>query len=165
MTTATWAHFVQTREGIVWKRLHAIAESVRSRREPMKTLLAALFGLFVSSLFAISGNWLTMRLGGGSFRSEQSAYHTMVVLIAFLWTAASVVLGGYVVARLHNTRGAVSAYIVLELFFGAGMVAEFWSSGAAWYDTVAVLFVIPCALLGASLLRPRWLTGSARHTG
>jgi hypothetical protein len=131
----------------------------------MKTVLAALFGLAVSSLFAISGNWLTIRIGGEAFHGEQSSYATVVLLITFLWTAASVVLGGYVVARLHNTRGAVSAYIVLELLLGAGMLSEFWSSGAAWYDTVAVLLVIPCALLGASLLQPRWLTGRARHIG
>lgn len=147
------------------RRLHAIAESVRRRREPMKTVLAALLGLLVSSVFAISGNWLTIRIGGEAFHGEQSSYATVGLLITFLWTAASVVLGGYVVARLHNTRGAVSGYIVLQLFFGAGMVAEFWSSGAAWYDTVAVLLVIPCALLGASLLQPRWLTGRARHIG
>jgi hypothetical protein len=147
------------------ERLHALAESVRRRREPMKTALAALFGLLVSSAFAIAGNWLTIRLGGEGFRGEQSAYATMLVAIRFIWTATSVVLGGYVVARLHNTRSAVSAYIVLVLFFGAGMVAEFWSSEAAWYDTIAVLFVIPCALLGASLLQPSWLTGKVRNTG
>lgn len=150
--------------GIVWKRLHVVAESVRGRREPVKTVLAALFGLLVSSLFAISANWLTVRVGGEAFLSEQSAYATMVVLITFLWTAASVVLGGYVVARLHNTRGALSLFIVLELMLGAGMLAEFWSSDASWYDTIALLFVIPCALLGASLLRPRWLTSSQRHS-
>jgi hypothetical protein len=149
----------------VWKRLHAVAESVRGRREPMKTVLAALFGLLVSNLFAIFGNWLAIRFGGEAFLSEQSSYATMVVLITFLWTAASVVLGGYVVARLHNTRGALSVFIVLELMLGAGMLAEFWSSAASWYDTVAVLFVIPCALLGASLLQPRWLTRNARNTG
>jgi hypothetical protein len=149
----------------VWKRLHTVAESVRRRREPMKTVLAALFGLLVANLFAISGNWLTIRLGGEAFLSEQSPYATMVVLITFLWTAASVALGGYVVARLHNTRGALSVFIVLELMLGAGMLAEFWSSAASWYDTVAVLFVIPCAVLGASLLRPRWLTRNARNTG
>jgi hypothetical protein len=149
----------------VWKGLHLVAESVRGRREPIKTVLAALFGLLVSSVFAISGNWLTIRLGGEAFLSEQSSYATMVVLITFLWTAASVVLGGYVVARLHGTRGALSVFIVLELTLGAGMVAEFWTSGASWYDTVAVLLVIPCALLGASLLHPRWLTWTTRHTG
>jgi hypothetical protein len=149
----------------VRKRLHAVAESVRRRREPMKTVLAALFGLLVSNLFAISGNWFTIRLVGEGFLSEQSSYATMIVLITFLWTAASVTLGGYVVARLHNTRGALSVFIVLELMLGAGMLAEFWSSAASWYDTVAVLFVIPCAVLGASLLRPRWLTRNARNTG
>ena len=94
----------------------------------MKTGLAALFGLLVSSALAIAGNWLTIRFGGEGFRSEQSAYATMPVAITFILTAASVVIGGYVVARLHNTRAAVSAYIVLELFLGAGMMAEFWSS-------------------------------------
>src|SRR5450756_695987 len=120
------------------KRLHAMAESVRRRREPMKTVIAALLVLLVASLFAIAGDWLTVQLGGDAFLREQSSSATIVVLITFLWTAASVVLGGYVVARLHNTRGAVSAYIVLELILGAGMLAEFWRSSAAWYDTVAV---------------------------
>ncbi len=145
--------------------LHVVAEAVRRRSEPMKTVLAAFFGLLVSSLVAISANWLSVALGGESFLSEQSAYATMVVLVTFLWTAASIILGAYVVVRLHNTRSALSVFIVLEMLLGAGMVAEFWSSAASWYDTVAVLFVIPCALLGASLLHPRWLSGSARNPG
>lgn len=143
------------------KGLHSVAESIRRRREPMKTVLAVLFGLFVSNVIAISGNWLTIRLGGEGFRSEQSSFATLLVFITFFWTAASVVLGGYIVARLHNTRGAVSGYIVFELFFGAGMVAEFWRSGSSWYDTITLLLVIPCALFGASLLHPRWLVGGA----
>lgn len=143
--------------------LHATPESIRRRRDPMKTVIAALFGLVVTSLLAIAGNWLTVRLGGDPFLREQSSSGTIVVLITFLWTAASLVLGGYVIARLHNTRATLSAFIALELLLGAGTMAEFWSSAASWFNTVAMLFVIPCALLGASLAQPRALTGVRQY--
>lgn len=68
-------------------------------------------------------------------------------------------------SRVYNTRGTLSAFIVLELLLGAGMLAEFWSSAASWSDTVAVLFVIPCALLGAGLAQPRRLNWNARNIG
>lgn len=135
--------------------LHQIAESIRHREEPVKTIMAALFGLVIASAFAIAGDWLTIRLAGDGFLRDQSTNAVVVLLITFFWTAASVVLGGYVVARLHNTCGAISTFIILELVLGAGMIAEFWSPAASWYNTVALLFVIPCAMLGAVLAPPR----------
>lgn len=134
--------------------LHEIAESIRRRDEPIKTVMTALFGLLVASSVAIAGDWLTMGLAGGGSVRDAATNPVVVLLIAFLWTAASVVLGGYVVARLHNTRGALSTFILLEMMLGAGMIAEFWSPAASWYNTLALLLVIPCALLGAFLVRP-----------
>jgi hypothetical protein len=149
----------------VRRPLHTIAEAVRRRDEPIKTVLAALFGLLVASTFAIAGDWLTIWLAGDGFLRDQSTNGVVVLLITFLWTAGSVVLGGYVVARLHDTRGTLSAFMVLELFFGAGMVAEFWTPAASWYDTLAILFVIPCAVLGAMLAPPRGPKWAARSIG
>jgi predicted permease len=145
----------------VRRPLHAFAASIRSRDEPIKTVITALIGLLVASSFAIAGVWLTIGLAGDGFFRDQSTNSVVVLLITFLWTAGSVVLGGYIVARLHYTRGTLSAFMVLELFFGAGMVAEFWTPAASWYDTVALLFVIPCAILGATLARPRGLNWTA----
>lgn len=147
------------------KLLHTIAEAVRGRDEPIKTFLAALSGVFVASTVAIAGGWLTMWLAGDGFFREQSNNGVVVLLIMFLWTALSIVLGGYVVARLHDTRGTLSAFMVLELFFGAGMVAEFWTPAGSWYDTLAILFVIPCAALGAMLAPPRGPKWAAHSTG
>ena len=141
--------------------LHEIAEAIRHREEPIKTIMAALFALVIASAFAIAGDWLTIRLAGDGFLRDQSTNGVVVLLITFFWTAASVVLGGYVVARLHNTRGAISTFIILELVLGAGMIAEFWSPAASWYNTVALLFVIPCAVLGAVLAPPRGIKWTA----
>lgn len=145
--------------------LYTIADAVRRRDEPIKTFLAALLGVLVASTFAIGGGWLTIWLAGDGLFRDQSNNGVVVLLITFLWTALSVVLGGYVVARLHYTSGTLSAFIVLELFFGAGMVAEFWTPPGSWYDTVAILFVIPCAVLGAMLAPPRGPKWAANSTG
>ncbi len=144
------------------KPLHAIAESIRQREEPVKTLFAALFAVIVANLFALGAIWATLRVAGDGFLRDQTTNSVVVLLFTFLWTAGSVVLGGYVVARLHDTRYAVSTFIVLELLFGAGMVAEFWSPAAAWFDTVALLFVVPCAILGAAMAPPRGLKWMAQ---
>ena len=137
--------------------LHAIAEAIRNRQEPLKTLLTAVLGLALSSAAGITGNWLTIKLIEEVFLREHSSA-TIVLLTNFLWTAGSVVLGGYVVARVHCTRATLSAFVVLELFFGSGMVAEFWTSEASFLDALAVVLVIPCALLGAGMrvLRGPW---------
>jgi hypothetical protein len=111
-------------------------------------------------------NWSTLELAGNGFLRDQTNNSVVVLLLTFLWTAASVVLGGYVVARVHDTPYAVSTFIVLELLLGAGMVAEFWSPAVSWLDTVAFLFVIPCAILGAALAPPRglkWMVRPVSH--
>jgi hypothetical protein len=148
----------------VRKSLHTIAGSIRRRDEPVKTILAALSGLLAAGVFAIVGDSLIISLAGDGFR-DQSTNGAVVMLISLLWTACSVVLGGYVVARLHNTRRTLSAFMVLELFFGAGMVAEFWTPDAMLWDAIAVLLVIPCAVLGATLAPPRGLKWVTRSVG
>lgn len=142
---------------------HAIAESIRHRDEPIKTVMAALLGLIVASAFAIFGDGITIRLARGGFLRDETTDGVVVQLIAFLWTAGSVVLGGYLVTRVHTTRGALSTFILLEMVLGAGMVAEFWSPTASWYDTLAVLLVVPCALLGAFLVQPRGIKWTSRR--
>jgi len=117
----------------------------------MKTFLAALFGVIVANLFAVTADWATIRLAGDGLLRDQTTNGVVVMLFTFLWTAVSVVLGGYVVARVHDTRRSVSSFIVLELFFGAGLIAEFWSPAAGWVNALALLLVIPFAILGAAL--------------
>lgn len=143
--------------------LHTIADAVRQRDEPIKSGLAALLGLLVANAFAIAGDSTIIWLAGDA--RDQATNAVVLLLITLLWTGLSVVLGGYVVARVHDTRGALSAFMVLEMFLGAGMVAEFWSPAAAWYDTLAILFVIPFAVLGAMLAPPRGPKWAAHSTG
>lgn len=141
---------------------HSIAESVRQRDEPIKTFSAALVGFAVATAVAVIADWVTVGLAGGSFLREETGNNVVVLLITLLWTAGSVVLGGYVVARLHDTRAAIFTFIVLEVLVGAGIVAVYWTPGARWYDTAVLLFIIPCAVLGTALAPPRGLKWMAR---
>jgi hypothetical protein len=150
------------RAGAVVRRpVHFIADSIGRRNEATKAVIIALAGLLVASAVAIGGDWLTLELAGARFLRADSTGGLVLILIAFLWTAGSVVLGGFVVSRLGGTRATLSGFMILELFFGAGLVGEFWTPAVSWYDTVALLLVIPCALLGATLARSR---GSSRTT-
>ncbi len=142
--------------------LHSIAELVRKREEPIKTFFAASLGVVAATAFAIIADWATIRLAGG-FRND-TANGVVVLLITFLWTAGSVVLGGNVVARLHDTRSALFTFIVMEVLIGAGFVAVYWSPAASWYDTAILVFIIPCAVLGTALAPPRGLKWMAQPT-
>ena len=141
--------------------LHAFAKSIRQRDDPIKTIMTALFGLLIAGFVAIAGDWLTVALAGDGFLRDESVNGVVVLLITFLWTAVSVVIGGYVVARVHNTPGTITTFIILELFLGAGLLAEFWSRVGSWRDALALLFVIPCALLGTLLAPPRGIEWAA----
>jgi len=146
----------------IMTELHSIAEWVRQRDEPIKTFFSALLGVAVASSFAIAADGVTLRLAGNGFLRDQTTNSVVVVLITFLWTAASVVLGGYVVARLHDTRAALFTYIVLELLLGAGLVALIWSPGSPWYDISVLVLIIPCAILGSAMAPPRGLKWMVR---
>lgn len=153
------------------REFKGIAELIQSRDEPLKTLLAALVALIIANVAAICANWGTVWVAGGGFLRDQATNGVVVFLLMFLWTAASVVLGGYIVARFHDTRYAVGTFIVLELLFGAGLLAEFWTPAIGLLNTTALLLVIPCAILGVALAPPRglkWMTRpprQAKHAG
>lgn len=144
--------------------LHSIAESVRKQDEPIKTFFAAALGVAVATAFATIADVATLRLAAGGLLRDETTNSVVVLLVTFLWTAGSVVLGAYVVARLHDTRSALFTFIVLEVLIGAGLIAVYWSAGARWYDTAILVVIIPCAILGTALAPPRGLKWMARAT-
>lgn len=103
-------------------------------------------------------------MAAGGLLRDETTNSVVVLLVTFLWTAGSVVLGAYVVARLHDTRSALFTFIVLEVLIGAGLIAVYWSAGARWYDTAILVVIIPCAILGTALAPPRGLKWMARAT-
>jgi uncharacterized membrane protein len=129
------------------------------RHDGLRTMFAAVAGVAIAGVVGVLGNWIIVRLSGDGFLLENSSRATTVVLVSFLLTGICIAFGGYLTAKFQNTRLAVSSFIVLELFFGAGMVGQFWREGSTWFTTVSILLVIPCALLGAALASrrgPKW---------
>lgn len=84
-------------------------------------------------------------------RGEYYVTKFPAALLALLYTGASVVVGAWVATRIQDTSETISAFSVFQVFFGLGLVREFWSSGFAWSSVAAVLLVIPCAIVGRAL--------------
>lgn len=145
------------------KRLqHAAAERVRRLDEPIRTAAAALIGLVMAGMVAVAANLLTIGLAGDGLLRDQTTNGVVVLLFGFLWTAVSVVMGAYVAVRLHSTWITLSTFIVLEILLGVGLAVEFWQPGGSWIDALALLFLVPFAVLGGSLARPGALKWTAR---
>jgi len=110
----------------------------------MRTLAAVIIGLIVSSLL--------FYLGDASFARVpipgEAGTSRAIEVVALLWTFASIAVGSLVTVRIRKSTEAVAGFIVAELFFGVGLLHQFWHA-STWYGAAAILLVIPAALLGA----------------
>jgi hypothetical protein len=123
------------------------------RRERMRTVIAVLAGFLVASGLILAGEWGYAFLTGRAIRREYYITTFPAALLALLYTGASVVLGAGVATRIQDTSETIGGFSIFQVFFGLGLVREFWSTGFSWYRIAAVLLVIPCAMLGLSLAR------------
>ncbi len=119
----------------------------------MRTVKAVLLGFLVASSLILAGEWVYTLLAGPATRGEYYVTTFAVALLALLYTGASVVVGAYVATRIHDTSQTISSFSVFQVFFGFGLVREFWRTGFSWYSVAAVLLVIPCAIIGRGLAR------------
>ena len=114
----------------------------------MRSLIAVLSGLAVAGFLILVGE-LTLA------RVADLPTSLTAIVIALCWTFIALALGALVAMRLSPLNGTLAGFIVGELFFGAGILHRFWHA-TAWYNVVALLLVIPGALLGAWLAsRPK----------
>ena len=123
----------------------------------MRTFIAVILGLAVAGLLIFAGDVSFANITDTRIVPGYAGTSHATELVALLWTFVCVSLGALVTVSVRDTKEAISGYIVAELFFGIGLLHQFWHA-PTWYSAVAILVVIPAALLGA------WI-GSQLHHG
>jgi hypothetical protein len=119
----------------------------------MRTLRAVLLGFLVTSMLVLAAAWASAVFLGSAAGGEYTSPTLSAALLTLLYTAAAVVAGAYLTTKIHDSGDAISGFIILQLFFGFGLVREFWLVGSSWYADVALALVIPCAIIGRQLAR------------
>jgi hypothetical protein len=128
----------------------------------MRTVTAVLSGFFVASGLILAGEWGYGLLAEPAMRGEYYATSFPAAVLALLYTGASVVVGAWVATRIQDTSETFNAFSIFQVFFGLGLVREFWSTGFSWFRVAAVVLVIPCAIIGRALARRM---GTRKATG
>jgi hypothetical protein len=109
-------------------------------------------------LFAdvVAGIGLTLVLGSDAFKSEEAitalTASTPFLLGSLVLGTLSVVLGGFVAARIAKTKHYANAGVVGAI----GIVLGVFLAGESplWFNAIAFLLIIPAALLGGHLAAP-----------
>ena len=114
----------------------------------MRTFIAVIIGLTVTGLLIFVGDLSFAHVTDTGIVPGYAGTSHWTEFVALLWTFISITLGAIVTVRVRHTREAVAGFIVGELFFGVGLLHQFWHA-PTWYSAIAVLLVIPGALLGA----------------
>lgn len=119
----------------------------------MRSFIAVIAGIALTGLLVLIGD--TSFAGVPSTTAAARSVSGSAAFVALAWTFLALTLGAVLTGRIRQTKEAISGFIVGELFFGFGILHQFWQA-PAWYSTIAMLLVIPAALLGywiASQLR------------
>jgi len=122
----------------------------------MRTLIAVIIGVTLTGLLIFIGDASFARVTDTTIVSGYAGTSHTMEFVALSWTFVAISLGALATVRVRNTKEALSGFIVGELFFGLGLLHQFWHAPTR-YGTIAMLLVIPGALLGAwigSQLRP-----------
>ncbi|HJP87225.1 MAG TPA: hypothetical protein VJ852_14635 [Gemmatimonadaceae bacterium] len=119
----------------------------------MRSVKAVLAGFLVTTGLIVAGGWALGRLVAPAIRGEYYVPSIGAGMIALVYTAAAIIVGAYVTARLYYSSPTMSGFIVVQAFFGFGLIREFWSTDASWYTVTALVLVIPCALVGQVFAR------------
>jgi hypothetical protein len=123
----------------------------------MRTLIAVIIGVALTGLLLFIGDASFARVTDTTIVSGYAGSSHVAEFVALAWTLVCISLGAIVTMRIRNTKEALSGFIIGELFFGVGLLHQFWHA-PTWYGAIAMLLVIPGALLGAwigSQLQPR----------
>ena len=123
----------------------------------MRTFIAVVLGVAVAGLLIFTGDASFAQITDTRIVPGYAGTSHSTELVALLWTFVCIGLGALVTVSVRNTKEAISGFIVAELFFGVGLLHQFWHA-PTWYSAVAILLVIPAALVGA------WI-GSQLHHG
>jgi hypothetical protein len=119
----------------------------------MRTLKAVVAGFVVASALILAGGWAFGMVVSPAMRGGYYSPNLGAGLIALLYSGAAVIIGSYVATRVHDSNETTSGFAVVQVFFGFGLIREFWSTGSSWYTVFALLLVIPCAIAGRAVAR------------
>lgn len=122
----------------------------------MRTFIAVVLGLAVAALLVFLGDSSFAQVTDTRITPGYAGTSRWTELVALVWTFISISFGALTTVRVRPTSEAIGGFIVGELFFGVGLLHQFWHA-TTWYSAVAVLLVIPAALLGA------WIGSQLRH--
>ena len=114
----------------------------------MRTFIAVLLGLAATGILIFVGDASFAHITDTTIVPGYAGSSHATEFAALAWSFVSISLGALVTARVRPTTEAMAGFIVGELFFGVGLLHQFWHA-PTWYSTIAVLLVIPAALLGA----------------
>lgn len=113
----------------------------------MRTFIAVVLGLAVAGLLIFVGDASFAHVTDTTIVSGYAGTSHATEFVALLWTFISISLGAVVTMRVRHANEAMAGFIVGELFFGVGLLHQFWHA-PTWYSAVAVLLVIPASLVG-----------------
>lgn len=133
-----------------WVRLSTTVDA-------MRTFLAVILGLAVTGLLVFVGDTSFAHITDTAIVAGYAGASHSTEFVALFWTFVCITLGALVTVSVRQGNDAISGFIVGELFFGIGLLHQFWHA-PTWYSTLALLLVIPGALLGA------WI-GRQLHNG
>lgn len=119
----------------------------------MRSIKAVVAGFLVTSLLIVLGGWAFGRIVAPAIRGEYYAPSVSGGLLALVYTGAAIAAGAYVSTRIHYSNQTLSGFMVVQAFFGFGLIREFWSTGASWYSVSAIVLIIPCAIIGQAFAR------------
>ena len=119
----------------------------------MDTFKAVLSGFLVTSALMFVAGWAFGLLSAPTMGGEENTPSLLTAILALAYTSAAIAAGAYVASRIHDSSETISGFAVAQAFFGLGLIREFWSAGSSWPTAVAVLLVIPGALIGWALAR------------
>ena len=95
---------------------------------------------------------LTVALGNGQPTAALAA-STSFLLGSAVFGTLSTVLGGYVAARIAKTRYYANAGVIAGLGILIGVLTA--KEYPFWFNVVGFILVLPAALLGGHLAKPR----------
>jgi hypothetical protein len=123
----------------------------------MKNFLAVIAGLAVVIVISTGLDFVMHR--AGVFSMDNTAMTTGNWLLALSYRLVAAIAGGWVTARLAQSRPEFFAIVLGIIGTVIGLAGLFvaWTAspllGPLWYPALLVLTAIPCTWLGAKLVR------------
>ncbi|HYI95400.1 MAG TPA: hypothetical protein VEX68_17805 [Bryobacteraceae bacterium] len=119
----------------------------------MKSLGIILATFALTSILALGGDFLLMRLFPASFDDQGVSHDARILGVMLLYTIALSCLGGYLVARFTPSakrRHAMVFGLVLLIATAVGTYVNYYSA-PPWYHYANLLTVLPAAILGGRI--------------